>query len=342
MRHGPNLYIRAGGGGGGGLAVSNDDLGDFVATVTNASESKSFDVTGTASSITVPNNQWEVSDDDATWGSSLSDVTDATVYVRYAPSLGGSATPGGVIAVDGLEVAVDIPGKNPLVSSNCLAWCLYDLVIEHYAEVSDFDLSGWPSANQANPDYELPTISAGGGPPEYMVAERRVQLGVGVRQFRGTHNTPVNDFLEGADDVAMLLNSSLIGSTASGGLIYHSTSLQALKVVRGSAGEYFRFSGKTYDGTPPTGFDLDWFGVNAPRNDVLTVYRGAAKGATFSSIPDAAFTTSIGYVILGDVSGAGLSEWRVANYLLFREDIDADYDDYTTYISALTAAAEAL
>lgn len=324
-----------------GFSVSTNDLGNFVATVTNPSQSKSFDVIGTASFVTVPNNQWEVSDDNETWSSSLSSITNSTVYVRYAPTLGGSSTPNGAILVDDLEVAVGIPGKNPLVSSNCLAWCLYDLVIEHYDAVSYVDLTGWPSANQANPDYILPTIVAGGGRPKYMVAERRVQLGVGVRQFRGTYNTPVNDFLEEADDVAMLVNSSLIGSIVSGGFIYHLTRSHALRVVQGSAGEYFRFAGKNYSGTPPTGFDLEWFGVNAPRNDVLTVYRGSSKATTYSSIPDSPFTPSIGYVILGDISSS-VAQWRAANYLLFREDIDADYDDYTTYISALTDAAEAL
>lgn len=83
----------------------------FVATIRNLSTSKTFDITGTASSVPVPNDQWQLSEDDATWESSLSGITDTTVYVRYKPTLGGSEDPNGNITVDATDVAVSIPGK---------------------------------------------------------------------------------------------------------------------------------------------------------------------------------------------------------------------------------------
>jgi len=334
--------------GGGGPSVSTDDLGDFVATVRYPSAVKSFDITGEAGTVSVPNSEWQISLDGETWVDELEDVADATVYVRYAPTQGsGIQEPGGDITVgESLTVAVAIPGKNPLVLDTCLAWTPFDLAHEFIDEEEDVDIVRWPVATKVNDsNFDLAGF-ANGTLPQYMLDSQKVRFGVGVgvgqlRSHAGESNEAINDWLEGVDDISTLAYMSSPGQAVSGVSVYHNAT-QAIRLWRGSAGDHYRWSGITYFGDEPLGLTASWYGIITPRNAPIRVYRNEVERIGGSSTADIAFSSNITYVIYGDISASGLVEWHGGTCAFFSFDIGYDRSEYQAYFDALQAAAATL
>lgn len=352
MRHHPNIIITQGVSGGGsapepdfGESTEEEVLADFLTfagTPLTPSAAKSITIVGAASSVTVPSSEWEVSLNGSDWESELSDVEDATIYVRYVPALGGEEDPSGIVDIGGYELSVGISGLNPLVRSDCLAYTAYDLVSVYSSDTTM--TAGWPTANQneATGDY---TLQDGPNPPYWRNTARVIQFTFGglTRYFRSDDATSddADEWLMYVDDYTILMISEKPARSSNQGITLYSSAAQVhqlyVRDLQRGAGQ------ETYPGDeidPATFHDLR--GMTSRRNGALTIYRGTASADAASTVADELFPEPVTHdILIGDVSG-GTDPWTMSAALFFRSDVSANVLNYRLYMLSLNTAKDAL